>query len=47
MGTVNFKIEVVTPLFIAGAEPQRPDLEREGIRPPSIRGALGFWFRAI
>lgn len=43
MQTLKFKLEVITPMFIAGAHPQgKPE-----IRPPSIRGALRFWFRAM
>jgi len=35
-------LEVVTPLFLAGADQTRAEL-----RPASIRGALRFWFRAM
>lgn len=34
--------EVVTPLYLAGAAPERPEL-----RGPSLRGALRAWYRAI
>ena len=42
MRTLKFKLEVITPMFIAGADQHQPE-----IRPPSIRGALRFWFRAM
>lgn len=35
-------VEVVTPLFLAGADQSKAEL-----RPSSIRGALRFWFRAL
>lgn len=39
---VTLEAEAVTPLFLAGADPKgEPEL-----RPPSIRGALRYWFRA-
>jgi CRISPR-associated protein Cmr1 len=34
---------IVTPMFISGAN-QTPE---DGIRPPSVRGALRFWWRAL
>lgn len=40
-------LEVVSPLFIGGADPRSSDVAREGVRPPSLRGALRFWFRAL
>lgn len=42
MKTLKFRLQVVTPLFLSGANPQEAEL-----RPPSIRGALRFWFRAM
>jgi CRISPR-associated protein Cmr1 len=43
MNQLDFDCEVLTPLFLGGAEPRvRPEL-----RPPSIRGALRYWYRAI
>ena len=45
MEEVRFKVEAVTPIFIAGAD-QR-NIENEGLRPPSIKGLLRWWFRAI
>lgn len=37
----EFDVEVVTPLFLGGAEPNRAEL-----RVPSIKGTLRFWWRA-
>jgi len=45
MEEVTFELETVTPLFIAGAD-QR-NIENEGLRAPSLRGLLRWWFRAI
>ena len=42
MNSVTFKCEVVTPMFLAGADGIEPDL-----RPPSIKGAMRFWWRAL
>ena len=43
MQALQIKLEVVTPLFLSGAEPQgEPEL-----RPASFRGALRFWWRAV
>lgn len=39
-------VELLTPLFIAGAEVRTPRPEAEGLRAPSLRGAMRFWFRA-
>ena len=41
MRTITATIEVVTPMFLGGAD-QSPD----GIRPSSVKGALRFWWRA-
>ncbi|MDQ7032447.1 MAG: type III-B CRISPR module RAMP protein Cmr1 [Desulfonauticus sp.] len=39
----TFKLRVLTPMFMGGAEPQKePEL-----RAASIRGAMRFWFRAM
>ena len=38
----EFDIEVVTPLFLGGADPQKAEL-----RAASIKGALRFWWRAV
>ena len=37
-----FRLQVVTPLFLAGADQRLAEL-----RPPSVRGVLRFWFRAL
>ncbi|MBM3711863.1 MAG: type III-B CRISPR module RAMP protein Cmr1 [Actinobacteria bacterium] len=37
----TFQCEVITPMFLGGAD-QQPEL-----RPPSIRGAMRWWFRAL
>ena len=42
---ISIDVETVTPLFIAGAD-QR-NIENEGLRAPSLRGLLRWWFRAI
>ncbi|MGQ0794199.1 MAG: type III-B CRISPR module RAMP protein Cmr1 [Deltaproteobacteria bacterium] len=41
MNKASFELEVVTPLFLGDAD-GKPEL-----RPPSIRGAMRFWFRAM
>lgn len=38
----EFEVEIVTPLFLGGADPKKAEL-----RVPSIKGALRFWWRAI
>ncbi|OPX37917.1 MAG: type III-B CRISPR module RAMP protein Cmr1 [Desulfobacteraceae bacterium 4484_190.1] len=38
----EFEAEVVTPLFLGGADPRKAEL-----RAPSIKGALRFWWRAL
>ena len=35
--------QVTTPLFLGGAKPE----DSAELRPPSIKGLLRFWFRAI
>ncbi len=43
MPTTTFKLKVLTPMFMGGADPQgEPEL-----RAASIRGAMRFWFRAM
>ncbi|MDH7477712.1 MAG: type III-B CRISPR module RAMP protein Cmr1 [Candidatus Bathyarchaeota archaeon] len=42
---MKFTIEAVTPIFIAGAD-QR-SIENEGLRAPSLRGLMRWWFRAL
>lgn len=43
----TFQAEVITPLLVAGADPRSPDVMREGLRPPEVRGQLRYWFRAM
>ena len=43
MKRLRFEFEVVTPMFLGGASPNG---EAE-IRPPSIKGLLRWWFRAL
>jgi len=38
----EFEVEIVTPLFLGGADPKKAEL-----RAPSIKGALRFWWRAL
>lgn len=42
MHTITFTCEVITPMFLAGADGQTPE-----IRPASIKGAMRFWWRAM
>ncbi len=42
MTTLTFTCETITPMFLAGADGSTPEL-----RPPSIKGALRFWWRAM
>lgn len=43
MNHLDFESEVLTPLFLGGAETRvRPEL-----RAPSVRGAMRYWYRAI
>jgi len=42
MKNISFECEIITPMFLAGADGRTPDL-----RPPSIKGALRFWWRAM
>lgn len=41
MEQIKFECEVVTPMFLGGADQQAE------LRPPSIRGAMRWWFRAM
>lgn len=43
MKTLEATFRIVTPMFLGNAD-QRPD---DGIRPPSVKGALRFWWRAL
>ncbi len=42
MHSITFTCEVITPMFLAGADGQTPEL-----RPASIKGAMRFWWRAM
>ena len=46
-GVIKITIDVrtITPLFIAGADQRR--IKNEGLRAPSLKGLLRWWFRAI
>ncbi|CAH1388337.1 type III-B CRISPR module RAMP protein Cmr1 [Candidatus Nitrotoga sp. M5] len=41
--TLTAEFKIVTPMFIGGAD-QSPS---DGIRPPSVKGALRFWWRVL
>ena len=43
MREVRFELETITPLFMSGFDPRGP----AEIRPPSLRGLLRFWLRAL
>jgi len=43
MKTIEASYRIVTPMFIGGANQEPSD----GIRPPSFKGALRFWWRAL
>jgi CRISPR-associated protein Cmr1 len=42
MTVVTARFQIVTPMFLGGA-----GQKAEGIRPPSVKGALRFWWRAL
>jgi len=42
MKKITFKCEVITPMFLAGADGKTPEF-----RAPSIKGAMRFWWRAM
>ena len=42
MESIVFNCELITPLFMSGADGNTPEL-----RPPSIKGALRYWWRAM
>jgi len=42
MYSVSFDLETITPLFMAGADGRTPEL-----RPPSFKGMMRFWWRAM
>lgn len=39
---MDFTLETITPVFMGGADPRQNEL-----RPPSIKGAMRFWWRAM
>lgn len=43
MQIIEASFEIVTPMFIGGADPS----DSPELRPPSIKGALRFWWRAL
>jgi CRISPR type III-B/RAMP module RAMP protein Cmr1 len=45
--TLHLTVDTVTPLVIAGYDATDQNLTKEGLRPPSVRGALRWWFRAM
>ncbi len=42
MQTITFECEIITPMFLAGADGITPEL-----RAPSIKGVMRFWWRAM
>ena len=42
MKAISFECEIITPMFMAGADGKTPEL-----RPPSIKGMMRFWWRAM
>ncbi len=40
--TISFECETITPMFLSGADGRTPEL-----RPPSIKGMMRFWWRAL
>jgi len=42
MYKISFDLETITPLFMAGADRKTPEL-----RPPSFKGMMRFWWRAM
>lgn len=47
MRSYSFEAEALTPLAIAGEDDREPDVKAEGLRPPSVRGMMRWWFRAV
>jgi CRISPR/Cas system CMR-associated protein Cmr1 (group 7 of RAMP superfamily) len=43
MNGVGFETRIVTPLFSAGTDSKGAGICKEGIRAPSLCGALRFW----
>ncbi len=42
METIKFECEIITPMFLGGADGKSAEL-----RAPTINGALRFWWRAM
>ena len=42
MEIIHANYSITTPLFLGGADQEPTD----GIRPPAVKGALRFWWRA-
>jgi len=47
MTWTTLHLEVTTPLFNSGAGPAGASGRQPGVRVPSLRGAMRFWFRAL
>jgi CRISPR type III-B/RAMP module RAMP protein Cmr1 len=47
--TITEDLEVLTPAFVAGADPHisEDELREEGIRPTAVASGLRWWFRAV
>ncbi|MGD9627467.1 MAG: type III-B CRISPR module RAMP protein Cmr1 [Methanobacteriales archaeon] len=45
MNEIIFKVENITPVFIAGADQRY--IDNEGLRAPTLKGLLRWWFRAL
>jgi CRISPR-associated protein Cmr1 len=43
MNPLSLEVEVLTPLFLGGAEPN----DRAELRAPALKGALRFWYRTV
>ena len=44
--SMTFDLEVVTPMFLAGADAKNSNLDHEWLRVPSLRGVLRWWWRS-
>lgn len=42
MNSITFECQIITPMFLAGADGRTPEL-----RPASLKGALRYWWRAM
>lgn len=48
MHTITFTCEIITPMFLAGADGTTSELKfPPELRPPSFKGVLRFWWRAM